>query len=122
MRGPEKPRPPENVSPDGQAPRRFVEAEQEYLAELASTPNKVRFARSEFNRLDKPKLREVMYGEQGSLCVYCERRGSPRTHRHPKWNWRPLSAAPEFAIHWNNLYLSCSTGDTCDSRKSARPR
>lgn len=121
MRGLEKPRPPENVSPDGQAPRRFVDAEQEHLAAVGSTPNKVRFARSEFNRLDKPKLREVMYGEQGFLCVYCERRLSEGASPPQVEHWRPLSAATEFAIHWNNLYLSCSTRDTCDGSKGARP-
>ena len=81
-----KPRPPENISPDGQAPRRFVDAEQEYLAALGSRPNKARFARTEFNQLDKAKLRQVMYGEQRSICVYCERRLSEGVHRHPTWS------------------------------------
>ena len=120
MRGLEKPLPPANVSPDGQEPRRFVDAEQDYLTDLQGRPNKVRFARSEFNQLDKAKLRQVIYGEQGSICVYCERRlsegGSPRVE-----HWRPVNAAPELAFHWNNLYLSCSTRDTCDIRKDRRP-
>ncbi len=120
MRGLEKPQPPANVSPDGQEPRRFVDAEQGFLADLEGRPNKVGFARSEFNQLDKAKLRQVMYGEQGSICVYCERRlsegGSPRVE-----HWRPVNAAPELALHWNNLYLSCSTRDTCDNRKGAGP-
>ena len=120
MRGLEKPRPPANVSPDGQAPRRFVDAEQEYLAELGSRANKTRFARSEFNRLDKAKLREVMHGEQGSICVYCERRLSEGVPPPQVEHWRPVNGAPEFAIHWNNLYLSCPTRDTCDSRKRDR--
>ena len=84
MRGLEKPQPPANVSPDGQALRPFVDAEQEYLAALGITANKARFARTEFNQLDKAKLREVMHGEQGSICVYCERRlvgGRIATHR-----------------------------------------
>ena len=34
MRGLVKPRPPANVSPDGQEPRSFADAEQEYLAAL----------------------------------------------------------------------------------------
>ena len=71
MRGLEKPRPPANVSPDGQAPRRFVDAEQEYLAALRG--GTIRKPRVEFDQLDKAKLRQVMYGEQGSVCVYCER-------------------------------------------------
>ena len=121
MRGLEKPQPPANVSPAGQAPRRFVDAEREYLASLGSRANKSGFARTEFNQLDKAKLRQVMYGEQGSICVYCERSlvegASPPIVEH----WRPSSAAPELAIHWNNLYLSCPTRDTCDNRKGARP-
>ena len=120
MRGLEKPQPPANVSPDGQEPRRFVDAERDYLRDLQGSANKVRFARSEFNQLDKAKLRQVMYAEQGFICVYCERRlsdgGSPRVE-----HWRPVNVAPELAIHWNNLYLSCSTNDTCDNRKGARP-
>lgn len=124
MRGLKKPRPPANVSPNGQEPRRFVDAEREYRKALESAPNKARFARTEFDQLDKAKLRKVMYGEQGSICVYCERRlsestssaSSPRVE-----HWRPLSSVPEFAFHWNNLYLSCPTRDTCDSRKGRRP-
>ena len=119
MRGLAKPRPPVNVRPAGQAAQPFVAAERAYLAALSRAPNKVRFARSEFNQLAKPKLRQVMYGEQGSICVYCEsglsNGASPRVE-----HWRPLSAAPGLAIHWNNLYLSCSRIDTCDSRKGRR--
>ncbi len=121
MRGLKKPRPPENISPDGQAPRRFVDAEQGYLAALGSRPNKARFARTEFNQLDKAKLRQVMYGEQRSICVYCERRLSEGTSPPHVEHWRPLSADPGFAVHWNNIYLSCSTRDTCENRKGARP-
>ena len=121
MRGLEKPRPPANVSPDGQVPRPFVDAEQEYLGALGNRSNKAQFARSEFNQLDKAKLRQVIYGEQGSICVYCERRLSEDASPPQVEHWRPLSAVPEFAIHWKNLYLSCSTRDTCDSRKGARP-
>ena len=81
MRGLRKPWPPGNVSPDGQAQRRFVDAKREYLADLPVAADKVRFARAEFDRLDKPKLRQVMHGEQGSICVYCES-ASRRTSRH----------------------------------------
>ena len=120
MRGLEKPQPPANVSPDGQTPRRFVDAEWEFLADLEGRANKAQFARSEFDQIDKAKLREVMYGEQRSICVYCERRLSEGSPPPQVEHWRPLSASPEFAFHWKNLYLSCSTRDTCDSRKSAR--
>ena len=121
MRGLAKDLPPVNVSPDGQAPRSFADAEQEFLAALPGRPNKVSFARSEFGRLEKRRLRRVMYGEQGALCVYCERElrendGPPHVE-----HWRPLRAAPELALHWSNLYLSCATADTCDGAKGGRP-
>ncbi len=120
MRGLSKPWPPRNVSPDGQAPRRFVDAEREYLRALPNRSNKTEFARKEFDQLDKGKLREVMSGEQASLCVYCERRlpenGGPARIEH----WIPLSSAPQYALRWRNLYLSCATLDTCDGAKGDR--
>ena len=120
MRGLRKPWPPANVSPDNQPPRRFADAEREYMAALRAAPNKARFARAEFDRLDKGKLRQVMYDEQGSVCVYCEsglvENESPPHVEH----WRPLSCAPDYAIHWPNLYLSCPSPETCDVSKGAR--
>ena len=90
------------------------------LAALGAATNKARFARAEFDRLDKARLRQVMHGEQGSICVYCEsglvENESPPHVEH----WRPLSGAPEYAIHWHNLYLSCPSPETCDGRKGAR--
>ena len=121
MRGLAKDRPPANVSPDGQTPRSFAEAEQEYLAALPGRDNEVSFARSQYGRLEKRRLRQVMYGEQRSLCVYCERRiaeGDPTPRID---HWRPLSSDPDFAIHWENLYLSCPEPETCDSAKGDRP-
>ena len=121
MRGLEKPRPPTNVRPDGQTPQQFVDAEREYLAALGGRTNKSGFARSEFGQLHKVKLRRVMNGEQGSICVYCERRLAESASPPPVEHWRPLHAVPEFAIHWNNLYLSCATRNTCDDRKGGQP-
>ena len=120
MRGLRKPWPPANVSPDGQPPRRFVHAEREYLAALQGAADKARFARAEFDRLDKPKLRQVMHGEQGSICVYCESRLVENELPPHVEHWRPLSDNPEFAIHWRNLYLSCPSPETCDGSKGAR--
>lgn len=117
MRGLAKVRPPANVSPDGQTPRSFEAAEEEYLAALPDRPNRSRFARVAFDGLDKSKLRQVMYGEQGSLCVYCERELSENDGPPPVEHWRPLSRDPDNALHWDNLYLSCPTMDTCDGAK-----
>ena len=121
MRGLAKARPPANVSPDGKTPRSFADAEQAYLAALPGRPNRVRFARSEFGRLEKRRLRQVMYSEQGSLCVYCERALSENNGPPHVEHWRPLSRDPQHALHWDNLYLSCPAMDTCDGAKQDRP-
>ena len=121
MRRLSKPWPPGNVSPDGQAPQRFVDAEREYRAALPDKSNRPRFARMKFKRLDKGKLRKVLFGEQASLCVYCERRLSENGWPPPiVEHWIPLSGALEYALHWRNLYLSCATRDTCDKAKGNR--
>lgn len=103
-----------------QEPRSFTDAEREYLAALSGRTNRVRFAKAEYDRLDKSRLRQVMYGEQGSLCVYCEQEVSENSRPHVE-HWRPRSRAPEHALHWRNLYLSCSTKDTCGECKGDRP-
>lgn len=117
MRRLSKPWPPANVSPDGQAARRLVDAEREYRAALPARGDQAAFARSEFDRLDRPKLRTVMYREQQSLCVFCERSIAEVHPRPTIEHWRPLSRAPEYALHWMNLYLSCTSVDTCNSAK-----
>ena len=121
MRGLAKPQPPANVSPDGQTPRSFADAEQTYRAALPRKTNRVSFARATFDSLDKSKLRQVMYGEQGSLCIYCEQELSEDGFPPPVEHWRPLSGEPEHALHWSNLYLSCSRKDTCDGAKDNQP-
>ena len=73
MRGISKPWPPRDVYPDGHVTESLRKAEGAYVAALPEAPNPVSFARSEFNRLEKRKLRGVMYREQGFLCIYCER-------------------------------------------------
>ena len=120
MRGLSKPWPPSDVSPDGQTPRRFVDAEREYRTALPDRSDRTKFARTEFDRLDKGKLRKVMSGEQSSLCVYCERRLSENGEPAHVEHWHPLSGAPEHALHWRNLYLACATLDTCDGAKGNR--
>ena len=120
MRGLAKPWPPSNVSPDGQDPRPLADAEQDFLTALMGRADKAKFARTEFDQLDKAKLRQVMYGEQGSLCIYCERRISDSKSPPRIEHWRPLGGDPELALHWDNLYLSCSTEDTCDRAKDKR--
>ena len=121
MRRISKPWPPGDVYPDGQAQTSLREAENAYLAALPRMPNQRSFARSEFDRLYKQKLRREMYREQRSLCIYCERQ---ITERHPPPridHWRPLRVVPELALHWKNLYLSCHSEETCDSAKGDRP-
>ena len=121
MRGISKPWPPRDVYPDGHEPASLRAAEDAYLVALPGTPNQVSFARSEFNRLEKPKLRAVMYREQRSLCIYCERRIA-EDHPTPRIDhWYPLSRDSELALHWKNLYLSCPKPETCDSAKAGHP-
>lgn len=121
MRGVKKPWPPGNVSPEGQEEQTWRQAEEQFNTDLQQSSERVALARARFDSLEKRHLREVMYQEQGGLCVYCERavkeeRPSPRID-----HWRPLSMNPELALHWRNLYLSCATESTCDSRKQSTP-
>ena len=116
MRGVSKPWPPRDVYPDGQPQSTLRQAENAYLHALPGAS-----ARSEYNRLDKQKLRRVMYGEQRSLCIYCERRISEGYPTPRIDHWRPLSLNPGLALHWKNLYLSCPSPETCDSAKADRP-
>ncbi len=121
MRGVSKPWPPRDVYPDGHHPSSLREAEKAYLDELPEATDKVAYARSEFDRLEKRKLRTEMYREQRSLCVYCERQiaeGNPTPRID---HWRPLSLEPELALRWQNLYLSCHSQETCDCAKGGRP-
>ena len=121
MRGISKPWPPRDVYPEGHEPASLRDAEVDYLAALPGTPNRATFARSEFNRLEKRKLRAVMYREQHFLCIYCERR-IVEDHPAPRIDhWYPLSHEPGLALHWKNLYLSCPRLDTCDSAKADHP-
>src|SRR5690606_29413380 len=106
-----------DVSPNGQEARTMKKAESDFLAELATAGDASTFARDSFDSLEKPKLRTVLYREQGHLCVYCECR-LEEGHPAPRIDhWRPLSKNPNLALHWPNLYLSCPTEATCDCRK-----
>lgn len=115
MRGVSKLEPPEDVYADGQARMSLHEAEAAYLAALSEVS-----PRTEFDKLDKKKLRAVMYGEQRSLCVYCERRVEESYPAPRIEHWYPISD-DHLALHWKNLYLSCSKLDTCDSAKADHP-
>ncbi len=120
MRRVRKPWPPRNVSPVGQPPCSFRDAEKQYLAALGAALDRTAFARMRFDQLDKAKLREVMYREQGCICVYCERRVE-EGHPAPRIDhWRPLSKSHDRAMHWKNLYLACPSLDTCDETKGDR--
>ena len=118
MRGISKPWLPGDVYPDDRAPVSLRQAEEGYLERLPEAGDRVSFARSEFDQLAKRKLRVVMYQEQRSLCIYCERRIA-EGHPAPRIDhWYPLSREPEHAFQWRNLYLSCSKPETCDSAKA----
>ena len=124
MRGISKPWPPRDVRPDGQEPESLREAETAFLAALPEAANVTARARGRKKNqkpLKKPKLRVVMYREQGSLCIFCERRIA-EGHPAPRIDhWYPLSREPERALQWKNLYLSCSKPETCDTAKADDP-
>jgi uncharacterized protein (TIGR02646 family) len=120
MRRISKPWPPQNVSPQGQAPQSLKEAEKHLRKSLQGIDDRAKRSlrsRDRFDSLDKKKLREVLLKEQRHLCVYCQRwlEGSNPPIEH----WQPLSEVPELALRWENLYLSCSTRSTCDSVKKS---
>ncbi|MDO8476055.1 MAG: hypothetical protein Q7W02_07625 [Candidatus Rokubacteria bacterium] len=120
MRGVSKPWPPADVSQDGHTPCSLRDAERNYLAALPPEAERSARARARFDQLDKRKLRVVMYHEQRSICVFCERpidEGNPTPRID---HWRPLSVHPEHALHWRNLYLSCPSAETCDAAKGER--
>ena len=121
MRGISKPWPPGDVYPDGHESSSLREAEEKYLAELPAAANQAAFARSEFDRLEKRKLRAEMYREQRSLCVYCESRIAEGSQPPRVEHWHPLSLDPRLALHWKNLYLSCPFPETCECAKGDRP-
>ncbi len=121
MRGISKPWPPTDVYPDDQAPASLRKAESEYLTRLREARDQVALARSAFDGLAKQKLRVVMYREQRSLCIYCERRIA-EGHPAPRIDhWYPRSREPARALQWRNLYLSCPKPETCDSAKADHP-
>jgi uncharacterized protein (TIGR02646 family) len=120
MRRIPKPWPPADVSPDGQIRRSFVDAEREYLEALPNQVQRAAFARAEFDRLDKVKLRVVMYREQRSICVFCERRVEEGYPGPSIDHWKPLSGNHQLALRWKNLYLSCPTAETCDDAKGGK--
>lgn len=121
MRSLRKAQPPNNVSPAGQQASTWQQAETEFVRRLQTAAEPAVYAREQFDSMDKSALRAVMYREQGSLCVYCERRVVERAPSPRVDHWRPLSANPQLALHWRNLYLSCTTKQTCDQRKGENP-
>ena len=102
------------------APNTDGRSEHACLARHPAVLDQVSFARSEFDQLNKYKLRREMCREQGSLCVHCERkivegRPVPRIdHR------RLLSLNPRRALRWRNLCLPCPSDETCDSAAGNR--
>jgi uncharacterized protein (TIGR02646 family) len=120
VRGISKPWPPSDVVPDSYAPSSLRDAEVAYLVALPGAADQVAFCRTEFDRLEKRKLRAEMYREQRSICVYCERKIAEGTPTPRIEHWHPLSLDPRLALHWKNLYLSCPSLETCDSAKGNR--
>lgn len=127
MRGIRKGKPPSNVSPPGQRPRSFTEAQLSLRGALKAKEDsaKGQIARAEFDGLDKASLRRALHREQKGLCVYCERKlpepglegedaRAGTTGIGPVAHWEPIKCAPAKALDWDNLHLSCASKTTCD--------
>jgi uncharacterized protein (TIGR02646 family) len=120
MRRISKPRPPKNVSADGQTACNLQQAEQQLHAALPTAEDPAKRARAHFDGLDKLKLRKVLYAEQRHICVYCQQRVKEGSDVPRIEHWRPLSHNPDLALCWTNLYLSCRSPGTCDGAKAER--
>ena len=81
------------------------------------------FARSEFDRLDKRKLRRRDV-RRAALPVHLLR-AADRRRGHParaSTTGVPSAAFPSYALHWKNLYLSCpSSPRRPATRQKGRP-
>lgn len=92
---------------------------QASLATVAAAQQPAR-ARSAFEDLPRLTLRTKLYQEQHHLCIYCEGRVHEK-RTPPVEHWDPVKHAPQRALDWDNLYLSCPTPATCDGAKHDTP-
>lgn len=79
-------------------------------------------ARTEFNdAVDKPVAAAVLAQEQRGLCAFCEQQVRAQNPvgraRIRIAHWSPVSATPEQALDWTNLFASCSAPDSCDQHQ-----
>ncbi len=121
MRGVEKFSPPSNVSPDGQIPRGLAEGKKSTSRPCPAGPT----------GSSSPTWRTV--GSRRSGCARsctasrsrCASTASGRSRRPvPQLMSSTGGRGAErrkYALHWRNLYLSCSTKDTCGIHKADRP-
>lgn len=79
----------------------------------------------------KSRLRLELWREQGSLCVYCERKLPCETEmeRHGDLSEecrtridhiKPRTAYPQLCFEYTNLALSCPSADSCDRKKGSK--
>lgn len=88
---------------------------------MQASPAARAHARIRFNCLHKAALRDQLYVEQHHLCVFCEQEIREGNSTPPIDHWHPLEHNPEEVFLWENLHLSCTTPDTCDTRKHNTP-
>jgi uncharacterized protein (TIGR02646 family) len=120
MRGVRKSRSPGDVGKHGHKKLSLQQAEADLAALLAASPSTEHSARarSAFTDLEKSKLRPILLQDQRHLCVYCEARVLDDPARPPTVeHWEPLGLAPSQALAWDNLYLSCTSDTSCDTKK-----
>jgi len=110
MRAVTKGAPPDNVSPPGQRPMRFIDAERELhrrldrfvpRVEANDVEERTALTHTCFDAMYKRPIREAMIAEPRGLCVYCEDRvrEPERGTAPPIEHWRPLSRSHRTAIH-----------------------
>ena len=135
MRGVNKSKPPTTLrrSNDFRPGRQEVEHDlKQLLSDEADPLAKRKLARSIFESLDKPAIRQALWQEQCGLCVYCEGRlrdpaseadtaKKSTTGIQPIAHWQPIAHSPEDAVTWTNLHLSCDSRTSCDSIQGDQP-
>ena len=106
MRRISKPWPPANASPRRPDDLHHGQVQAGLPGCASGGAGQDSFPRDQFDQLEKAKLREVMYREQPSISIYCER-AIQEGHPPPRIeHWKPLSTNHDQALCWKNLYLS----------------
>lgn len=127
MRAVKKVGPPPGPVTGGMAQLSWIQLEKFLTKDDAVGEMSIRAVRNHFDQLDKPKVAAYLLEEQWGRCVYCEQRvesvvnrgvdGKEKESSFRIAHWVPISIEKRHALKWTNVYVSCSTNDTCDKRQ-----